>query len=103
MNLPSNSKILNMKTLIILFFPLLLSACFTGEEVFDCGGKGLVISGKKATLGAYNYELCEKKGVELYFAEKCNTGTFVDGFYFDTITNRLQAGDIFSGQCKKVK
>ena len=93
-----------MKMLIILFFPLFLSACFVGEELYDCGGTGLVISGKKATLGTNNYELCEKKGVELHFSEKCNSSAFVMFFYFDTITNRIRAGyPISSGQCIKIK
>ena len=110
MNLPTYSKIDNMKKLIILFFPLFLSACFAGEEFYDCGGTGLVISGKKATLGAHKYELCKKKGVELFFAEKCNKGNSgifgTEGFYFDSITGKISASFVppnANGQCIKIK
>ena len=106
MNLPSNSKILNMKALIILFFPLFLSACFSGEEVFDCGGVGLVISSKTAILGSKKYEFCKKDGVQSFYAENCNTIVRTeDAFLFDTITGQLKGSQNQSanGQCKKIK
>ena len=95
-----------MKLVIILFFPLFLSACFVSEEAYNCGGVGLVISGKTAILGSRKYEFCKKDGVQSFYAENCKTVVRTeDAFLFDTITGQLTGSQNQSanGQCKKLK
>ena len=105
MNLPSNSKILNMKTIISTLLLDSLVACSIGEQKYDCEGIGLVITTKESKFGNNgSLKYCKTEGVVNYYGVgNCNNLDKVN-YQFDTVTYLMTAVHSQGGtlQCKKV-